>query len=136
MKPRAAKRPSCALVGAGPGDPELLTLKALRTLRRATVLLVDDLVVSGRTLQRAAVALRHAGARKVIAFAAHGLFSDEAAGALLDDAIAEIVVCDAVPAPPPGTPGPWQALQRKLRVVSCAPLFADAMRRAHEGWRR
>jgi uroporphyrin-III C-methyltransferase len=35
---------SCALVGGGPGDPELLTVKALRVLRRATVLLVDDLV--------------------------------------------------------------------------------------------
>jgi uroporphyrin-III C-methyltransferase len=32
------------LVGAGPGDPELLTLKAVRAIRRATVLLVDDLV--------------------------------------------------------------------------------------------
>jgi uroporphyrin-III C-methyltransferase len=45
-------KPWCALVGAGPGDPELLTLKALRTLRRATLLLVDDLV-SEAVVQRA-----------------------------------------------------------------------------------
>jgi uroporphyrin-III C-methyltransferase len=32
------------LVGAGPGDPELLTLKAVRAISAATVLLVDDLV--------------------------------------------------------------------------------------------
>ena len=35
------------LVGAGPGDPELLTIKAVRALRRATVVLVDDLVAEG-----------------------------------------------------------------------------------------
>ncbi len=32
------------LVGAGPGDPELLTLKAARVIADATVILVDDLV--------------------------------------------------------------------------------------------
>jgi len=35
---------SVTLVGAGPGDPELLTLKAVRAIGAATVLLVDDLV--------------------------------------------------------------------------------------------
>lgn len=48
--------PTVTLIGAGPGDPELLTVKAVRALRRATVALVDDLVDPGvlRYLRRGA----------------------------------------------------------------------------------
>jgi uroporphyrin-III C-methyltransferase len=48
--------PRVTLVGAGPGDPELLTVQAIKALRRATVALVDDLVQPGvlRYLRRSA----------------------------------------------------------------------------------
>jgi len=52
------------LVGAGPGDPELLTIKAARAIAAATVLLVDDLV-SDAVLEHASPKARivHVGKR-------------------------------------------------------------------------
>ncbi len=53
------KRGKVTLVGAGPGDPELLTVKAVKAIQAATVLLVDDLVSDE------IVALANPGARVV-----------------------------------------------------------------------
>src|SRR6476619_3404198 len=43
---------SVSLIGAGPGDPELLTVKALRALQDADVIFHDELV-AGEILDRA-----------------------------------------------------------------------------------
>ncbi len=98
-----------------------------------TVLLLDDLIASGETMQRAAQALRAAGAHEVLAFAAHGLFVGRAAQALDDPAITRVVVTDSVPAfrLPADTP-----LRRKLLVASSVTLLADAIRESHLAWRR
>ncbi|WP_088280904.1 uroporphyrinogen-III C-methyltransferase [Ideonella sp. A 288] len=61
---RPEDRPVVTLVGAGPGDPDLLTVQAIKALRQATVALVDDLVQPGvlRWLRRSARVV-HVGKR-------------------------------------------------------------------------
>jgi ribose-phosphate pyrophosphokinase len=90
----------------------------------ATVLLLDDLISTGSTMTRAAAALLGAGARRVIAFAAHGLFVENAGAVLADPKLDRVIVTDSVP---PfrldGTPA-----EAKLEIVSVAALFADAIR--------
>src|SRR6201998_2207260 len=48
LAPTPGREPgSVVLVGAGPGNPELLTLRAVRALQSAGVILVDDLGAPG-----------------------------------------------------------------------------------------
>jgi uroporphyrin-III C-methyltransferase len=57
-------KPHVTLVGAGPGDPELLTLKAVKAIASATVLLVDDLVSDAITAYASpTVRIIHVGKR-------------------------------------------------------------------------
>ena len=98
-------------------------------VKGATALIIDDLISTGGTLVRAARAARAAGARRVIALAAHGLFMKGAEDALADPSLERIIVTDSVPSfrLPPG------ATRDKLDIIASAPLFAEAIARLHDG---
>jgi ribose-phosphate pyrophosphokinase len=94
-----------------------------------TVLLVDDMISAGTTLARASDACRKAGAREVVAAAAHGAFVPAASRVLADAPIDRIIVLDHVPP---------AALERslidaKLTLLDAASLVAEAIRRMHDG---
>lgn len=92
-------------------------------------IIIDDLVSSGATLGRAIAACEAHGASRIYAAASHALFTAQAGELLANPALVSLAVTDTVP--------PFQldpaAVARKLRVLSCAPLFAEAIRRMHTG---
>ncbi|MBS0031144.1 uroporphyrinogen-III C-methyltransferase [Chitinophaga sp. 22321] len=69
-----ALNPSLSLVGAGPGDPEMITLKAINTIRKADVILYDALA-NESLLEYAApgAIIRFVGKR----YGCHALSQDE-----------------------------------------------------------
>lgn len=93
------------------------------------VILVDDLISTGGTMRRAAETCLTHGATRVLAVAAHGLFTGNAAEAMASPALERTLITDTVPPfrlPP-------DLLGGRIEVVSAAPLFAEAIRRCHEG---
>lgn len=94
-----------------------------------TALVIDDLIASGGTMTRTAKACLERGAEAVWAAAAHGLFVGDASRGLADPALTGTVVTDTVP---PFRLEPAVAAEH-LEVISAAPLFAEAVRRMHEG---
>ena len=67
MKHLTSIQGTCTLVGAGPGDPDLLTFKAAKAIQAATVILVDDLIATGGTAEGAVKLLRNMGAEVLAA---------------------------------------------------------------------
>ena len=93
------------------------------------VIIVDDLISSGTTLNRAVARCRALGANRIYAAATHGLFMQKAGELLSNPALESLAVTDTVP---PFRLDPELA-SKKLTVISCVPLLAEAIRRMHTG---
>jgi ribose-phosphate pyrophosphokinase len=84
-------------------------------------LIVDDLIDTGRTIVKAAEALKNAGAKGVVVAATHPVFSDPATEILQSDFIDKVVVTDTLPIPEDKR---WD----RLEILSIAPTIATAIR--------
>jgi ribose-phosphate pyrophosphokinase len=91
------------------------------------VLIVDDLIDTAGTLTLAATEVMEAGARRVFAAAAHGVFSGSALERIADSHLQEVVVTDSIPLPPEG-----RALD-KIQQLSISRLLGEAIKRIHHG---
>jgi ribose-phosphate pyrophosphokinase len=94
-------------------------------VRGKTVLLGDDMIVTGGTLVTAADALLAAGAVEIRAFATHGLFSEAALERLLASEIAEIAVTDSVALP--------AGVRHELTILGVADVLAETIRNVASG---
>jgi ribose-phosphate pyrophosphokinase len=84
-------------------------------------LIVDDLIDTGRTIVKAAEALKNAGAAGVIVAATHAVFSEPATEILQSEFIDKVVVTDTLPVPEDKR---WD----RLTVLPIAPTIARAIR--------
>ena len=83
-------------------------------------LLVDDMIDTGRTIVKAAEALKANGATAVVVAATHAIFSDPATEILQSEYIDSVVVTDTLPVPEEKR---WD----RLTILPIAPLIARAI---------
>ncbi len=98
-------------------------------VRGKVAVIIDDLISTGGTLVRAAKACRTAGATKVFAAAAHGLFINGAQQLFDCGAIDHIVVTNTVP---PDCVAAHVAAER-LTVLDVSETIARAISTCHDG---
>jgi ribose-phosphate pyrophosphokinase len=87
--------------------------------------LLDDMIDTAGTLTQAANALVDKGATRVFAYATHAVLSGPAVDRISKSPIEEVVVTDTIPL------SPAAAASGKIRQLSVAGLFAEAIRRIH-----
>ncbi|MGK0324730.1 MAG: ribose-phosphate pyrophosphokinase [Polaribacter sp.] len=87
------------------------------------VILVDDMIDTGGTLAHAANLMKERGALSVRAICTHPILSGGAYEKIEDSALTELIVSDTIP---------LKKKTSKIKVVSCAPLFADVMHKVQD----
>jgi ribose-phosphate pyrophosphokinase len=109
-----------------PRPNEAKVMHIIGEVEGRTCVLMDDLVDTAGTLCEAAAALKEHGARRVVAYCTHPVLSGKAVERIAHSALDELVVTDTIPLKPEARNCP------RIRQLSVAELFAEAMRRLAE----
>jgi ribose-phosphate pyrophosphokinase len=91
-----------------------------------TCIIQDDIIDTAGTIQKAADALKLAGAERVLAVAVHGVLSGPAIERIERSPIDELIVTNTIPLTAE------HARCEKIRVLSVARLLGQAIRSIHE----
>ncbi len=91
------------------------------------VWIVDDMIVGGGTMLRAAQACRAHGAAEVHLAAAHALLTEDAIQSLTDPAITSVTLTNSAADTEPVK----TALGDRLHILSVGPLIAETIHRLH-----
>lgn len=89
-------------------------------------IIVDDIVDSAGTLCNAAAAIKEKGAASVSAYITHGVLSGKALERIENSSLKELVVTDSI------CPTDNMLKVKNIRVLSVAPLMAEAIKRISE----
>ncbi len=92
----------------------------------SNVIILDDMVDTAGTLAKASVALAEHGAKRIYACATHPVLSGPALERIMNSPMDQLVVTDTIPLTDPAKASP------KIKVLSVAPLFGEAIRRIHQ----
>lgn len=88
-------------------------------------ILVDDMIDTAGTICKAAAVLKQKGARRVFAFASHGLLSGPGNERIANSEMEECVILNTIPS------SPQREANDKLVVLSVAPLLAQTIFNVH-----
>ncbi len=101
---------------------EVSFMELIGNVEGKNVIFVDDLIDTGRTLVKAANLMLERGAKSVRAAITHPILSGNAVELIENSPLEELIVTDSIP---------LKTLSNKIKVLTCAPLFADVMHNIH-----
>jgi ribose-phosphate pyrophosphokinase len=113
--------------------PHVRTVEGVDDLTGRTVIMNDDETLSGKSLVQCAEIACERGAKDVYAFVTHGILSGNAVKRIEESPMTKLFVTDTVEFNTEAAEKVMGGPLHKIETLSVARIFAEAIKRTHEG---